>query len=92
MPKVRCLIMMTAAMAVIAVLSGDAMAANQQIGGGGLGFSCDVNTQRCECSGVETGADCQGMKKNCAATGPTASRQLNLLRERPIAFARWVVT
>jgi hypothetical protein len=67
MPKVRCLIMMTAAMAAIAALSAASMAANQQIGGGGLSFSCDVNTQRCECSGVETGADCQGMKKNCGS-------------------------
>ena len=67
MPKVRCLITMTAAMAAIAVLSGSSIAANQQIGGGGLSFSCDVNTQRCECDGVEAGADCQAMKKNCGS-------------------------
>jgi hypothetical protein len=42
--------------------------ASRQIGGTGLGFSCDVDTQKCECKGVETGADCVGMKKNCAGS------------------------
>jgi hypothetical protein len=39
--------------------------AASNLGGGSFGFSCDVNTQKCECKGVETGADCEGMKKNC---------------------------
>ena len=44
---------------------GSSLGASRQIGGSGLGFSCDVNTQKCECQGVETGADCVAMKKNC---------------------------
>jgi hypothetical protein len=40
--------------------------ASRQLGGSGLGFSCDMNKQECKCDGVETGADCVGMKKNCS--------------------------
>ena len=38
----------------------------RQVGGSGLGFSCDVNKQECKCQGVENGADCVAMKKNCS--------------------------
>ena len=34
-------------------------------GAAGTNFSCDVNTRKCECKGVETGADCTAMAKNC---------------------------
>jgi len=33
--------------------------------GSGPGFSCDVNTGYCECSGSWDGADCKGMFPNC---------------------------
>jgi hypothetical protein len=35
----------------------------------GLGFSCDVNDMMCSCKGVESGADCKAMKKNCDPKG-----------------------
>jgi hypothetical protein len=35
------------------------------VGTGGTNFSCDVNTGGCKCEGVEAGADCQAMLKNC---------------------------
>jgi hypothetical protein len=46
------------------ILSATAQAASN-LGSGGLGFSCDVNTRKCTCSGVWDGADCEAMKKNC---------------------------
>jgi hypothetical protein len=52
-----------------------ATAAYALISGGGpsgTNFSCDVNTQKCECSGVLEGADCQAMLKNCK-DGKTSS-------------------
>ena len=45
-------------LSIAIALSGGTGAARQK-------FSCDVNTQNCTCEGVETGADCQAMKKNC---------------------------
>lgn len=30
-----------------------------------LGFSCDVNTTQCTCTGARDGADCKAMRKNC---------------------------
>jgi hypothetical protein len=50
---------------------GTAQAA-QNRGGAGFGFSCDVNTKKCTCSGIWEGADCQAMKKNCDLSRPTA--------------------
>lgn len=44
---------------------GTVNAAQIGVGGSGLNFSCDVNKRQCECTGVEEGADCQAMKKNC---------------------------
>jgi hypothetical protein len=49
-------------------------ASNSNLGGGGLGFSCDVNTMRCTCVGDILGADCQAMKRNCdSSKGPIVS-------------------
>jgi hypothetical protein len=42
--------------------------------GGGLGFTCDVNTKQCKCEGTWEGADCQAMKKNCAGDSPISCR------------------
>jgi hypothetical protein len=42
-----------------------------------FGFSCDVNTQKCECTGVETGADCQAMKKNCSSDPLNCFKDIN---------------
>jgi len=54
------------ALALLSLGTGFSNGASRQIGGSGLGFSCDVNTQKCRCDGVETGADCVAMKKNCS--------------------------
>jgi hypothetical protein len=52
---------------VASISVSDAHAASRGTGGGGLGFSCDVNNQSCSCDGVLEGADCQAMLKNCKA-------------------------
>jgi hypothetical protein len=54
---------------------GAAQAASN-LGGGSFGFSCDVNTRQCKCSGIESGADCQAMKQNC-----TKGVDLNCFRD-----------
>ncbi len=64
-----------AALVIFASVSA-AQAASRQPGGGGLGFSCDVNTQKCECAGVETGADCAAMKKNCGTNNLSCFKNL----------------
>lgn len=50
--------------------------AASNLGGGALGFSCNVNTQKCECEGIETGADCQAMKKNCGSNALSCFKNL----------------
>jgi hypothetical protein len=47
-----------------------AQAETKQGGSQGLGFSCDVNTGVCECTGSLEGADCKGMLPNCKVTRP----------------------
>ena len=42
-------------------------ASNQGSGGGILGFSCDVNTMTCKCTGDIRGADCEAMRDNCVS-------------------------
>ncbi|MCU0790023.1 MAG: hypothetical protein MUE79_03060 [Nitratireductor sp.] len=61
-------VFLISAVALAALFAGTSipLAASMQPGGSGLGFSCDVNTQQCKCQGIETGADCVAMKKNCA--------------------------
>ena len=54
-------------LAALVVAPATAQAAMNQ--GGGLGFSCDVNTTVCDCTGSWEGADCQAMSKNCDFTG-----------------------
>lgn len=56
--------------AAFAIAATAAQVLTGQGGGGGAGFSCDVNNLRCSCTGKEDGADCQAMKKNCK--GPLA--------------------
>jgi hypothetical protein len=48
-----------------ATASGTQAAINSGGGPRGAGFTCDVNTRECTCTGTWEGADCQGMKKNC---------------------------
>ena len=52
--------------ALLLAFSFPVAAASNQPGGGGLGFNCDVNQNKCSCVGAETGADCKAMLKNCA--------------------------
>ena len=47
------------------LLAGPLYAASNQGTGRVQGFSCDVNTRKCTCSGIWSGADCEAMKKNC---------------------------
>jgi hypothetical protein len=55
---------------LMATAAGGAQAAlNTGMGPPGTNFSCDVNTQQCTCTGVETGADCKAMYKNCPDSG-----------------------
>ena len=49
--------------AIVVSVSTAEAATNQ--GGGGLGFSCDVNTTVCKCDGDIEGADCKAMSINC---------------------------
>jgi hypothetical protein len=51
--------------ALLLVFSLPVAAADNQPGGRGLGFSCDVIDAKCSCVGAKTGADCKAMKKNC---------------------------
>lgn len=72
--KIR-LVILIAALVVFASLGPGRAASN--LGGSGFGFSCDVNTQQCRCDGVETGADCQAMKKNCGSNPLNCFKDLN---------------
>jgi hypothetical protein len=53
------------AMGSVGVLPIFNAAAARTIGSSGLGFSCDVNTKQCSCTGTYDGADCTAMKANC---------------------------
>ena len=44
-------------------------AANTGGGASGMGFTCDVNTNKCICTGTWDGADCKAMAKNCRDEG-----------------------
>lgn len=52
----------------VAVLMPDpSEAATRKLQGSSLGFSCDVNTNQCTCTGTWDGADCKAMNdKVCA--------------------------
>jgi hypothetical protein len=53
------------ALALLLVFSNSVGAVDNQLGGKGLGFSCDILTAQCKCQGDRDGADCKAMKKNC---------------------------
>ena len=59
--------------ALLLVFSFPVAAADNQPGGRGLGFSCDVIFAECKCKGDRAGADCKAMKKNCGSDGMVCS-------------------
>lgn len=64
----RTVLLLTVFVQTLGLAVAPSWSASRQIGGSGLGFSCDADTQKCECKGVESGADCVAMKKNCAGS------------------------
>jgi hypothetical protein len=53
------------ALALLLLFSWPVAAVDNQLGGRGFGFSCDVIDATCTCKGAKNGADCKAMKKMC---------------------------
>ena len=51
--------------AAACVMLAAAASAAPNTGSLGFGFNCDVNTNKCTCTGTWDGADCSAMSKNC---------------------------